>query len=74
MENPLWIWVIFALVLAVILMPFEHRKSIEPSPLKYKQNAKIEKEEHKDTHKLHFSMSPFWSNTDGVLVKINTFQ
>lgn len=74
MENPLWIWMIFALVLAVVLMPFEFKKSIEPSPLDHKQGAKIEKEAHKDTHKLHFSMSPFWSNADGVFLKINTFQ
>ena len=73
MENPLWNWVIFALVLAVVFMPFEHKKSIEPSPLEHKQTAKIEKEVHKDTHKLHFSMSPFWTNSDGVLPQINRF-
>ena len=74
MENPLWLWVVFALVLAIILMPFEQTESIAFTQTFDSSDIGLKKEEHKDTHKLHFSMSPFWSNEDGVFTKMITFK
>ena len=73
MENPLWLWVILALVLAVIVMPFEYEDAPKPAPIESRTSVGMRTEVHKDTHKLHFSMSPFWSNSSGGFLNLNAF-
>ena len=73
MENRLYMWVAFALTIATILMPFECKSASAPTPLNENTKITITHEMHKDTHKLHFSMSPFWRNTSGGLFRLREF-
>ena len=71
MENRFWFWVTLALVAAMLFMPFESENAPTPHLLEQSAKITIKEEIHKDTHKLHFSMSPFWSNSSGGLLSFH---
>lgn len=73
MENPVLIWVIFALVVAVLVMPFEYADAPLPAPLDQHTHAPTAAKARKDTHKWHFCMSPFWVNSTGGLLDFSHF-